>query len=134
MRRLTWVAAMALSCGLVFAQDEPQADYKKMYADALVQLKQAQERKNELALEKADVEKKLDSVQTKLDEANRVAAGYAGKTFFLRAHYAAWQEFVSHSPKIQQQWDIFLAGASESTTSPTTQQLIDTDWPLSAMK
>ena len=134
MRRLMWVAAMALSCGLVFGQDEPQADYKKMYADALVQLRQAQERKNELALQKADVEKKLDAVQAKLDDANRLAATYAGKTFFLRAHYAAWQEFISHSPKIEQQWDIFLAGASESTTSPTTQQLIDTNWPLSAMK
>jgi len=140
MRRLHWATATVLLCGgLVFGQGEPQPDYKKMYDDALVQLRQAQERKNDLAIQLTDAKKQLASDQTKLDEASRAAADFARKTFFLRAHYAAWQEFIGHYPNIQHQWEIFLAGGSDATQpavgpATATQELIDTDWPLSAMK
>jgi hypothetical protein len=135
MRRLLWV--LVLSCGSVaYGQTELKPDeIKKMYDDALVRMKDAQERKNALAAQLADVQKQLDTTQAKLDEANRAAADYARKTFFLRAHYAAWQEFIRHYPAIERQWEIFLAGGTRSTTAPsTTQELIDMEWPLSAMK
>jgi hypothetical protein len=138
--RLRWAVATVLLCGgLVFGQGEPQPDYKKMYDDAVVQMRQAQERKNDLADQLTDAKKQLAIDQAKLDEASRTAGDFARRTFFLRAHYAAWQEFIGHYPKVQHQWEIFLAGESETilpTTAPaaTTQELIDTEWPLSAMK
>src|SRR5271169_6264329 len=106
MRRLLCV--VVLSCGaLAFGQDEPKPDeLKKMYDEAKVQLRQAQERKNELASQLADVQKKLDVAQSKLDDTSRASADFSRKTFFLRAQYAAWREFISHNPKIEHQWDV----------------------------
>ena len=132
MRRLLWPLTLVFLCGgLVLAQDEPPAQLKQKYDDALEKLKQAQERKNELSTQLADVQKRLDTTQAKLDEATRAAADYARNTFFLRAHYAQWHDFVSRYPKIEHQWEIFLADGA-ITSPPATQELIDTNWPFPA--
>ena len=131
MRRLLWPLALILVCGgLVLAQDESPAQLKQDYEDAREKLKQAQERKNELSTQLADVQKRLDATQAKLDDASRAAADYARNTFFLRAHYAAWHDFVSHYPKIEHQWEIYLADGAVSSSPAATQELFDTNWPL----
>jgi septal ring factor EnvC (AmiA/AmiB activator) len=127
-----------LPVSLAFAQDEPKPEQlKKMYDDALVQLRQAQDRKNELAAENdklnakiADLQKQLDGAKAHVEEVNRQAASYADKTFFLRSHYAAWRRFIQRYPKLEAEWRVFLEGGS--TESTPSQDLIDTDWPLSA--
>jgi septal ring factor EnvC (AmiA/AmiB activator) len=120
------------------AQDEPKPDQlKKMYDDALAQLKQAQDRKNELAAENdklnakvADMQKQLDAEKARVDEVNRQAASYSDKTFFLRSHYAAWRRFIQRYPKLEAEWRVYLdGGPTEATPS---QDVIDSDWPLSA--
>jgi septal ring factor EnvC (AmiA/AmiB activator) len=124
--------------GVAWAEDEPKPDQlKRMYDDALAQLKQAQDRKNELAAENdklnakmADLQKQLDAAKARVDEVNRESAEYAERTFFLRSHYAAWREFIRRYPKLEAEWRVFLEGG---TLGPERlKSVIDPDWPLSA--
>jgi outer membrane murein-binding lipoprotein Lpp len=123
--------------GVASGQDSPQPDQlKKMYDEVLGQLRQAQDRKNELAAENdklnarvADLQKQLDTAKLKIDEANRAAAEFAERTFFLRSYYATWQEFIHHYPKLEARWQVYLEGG---VASPWP--LMDKDWPLSEVK
>jgi cell division protein FtsB len=138
---MRWFCAIVvlLVGSIALGQDAPQPDQlKKMYDNVLGQLRQAQDRKNELAAENEklntklnDLQKQFDSLKTKNDEANREAAGFAERTFFLRSQYAAWQEFIHHFPKLETRWKLFLVGAP--ITGGESTALIDADWPLSAM-
>jgi hypothetical protein len=132
MRRMLWAGVvLLLSAQMVFGQDEPKPDQlKKMYDDALVQLKQAQDRKNELAAENEKLQKQLDAAKAREDELNRDAATFSQRTFFLRSQQAAWQQFIRHYPKIQAAWDLYLRG--DVLTPQEQKEYIDPDWPLSA--
>jgi hypothetical protein len=139
--RWSWAWVMLLLFGsIAFGQDSPQPDQlKKMYDDVLGQLRQAQDRKNELAAENdklnakvTDLQKQLDAAKATIEEGNREAAGFAEKTFFLRSYYATWQEFIHHYPKLEARWKIFLAGGT--LTPAPLPEYIDRDWPLSATK
>ena len=141
MRRMLWAGLVLLSTGgLVFGQDEPKPDQlRKMYDGTLVQLKQAQDRKNELAAENeklnaklVDLQKQLDAMKARDDELNRQAAGYAEKTFVMRSQYAAWQEFIHRYPKLEQAWKMYLSG--DTLPPGELSAYIDKDWPLSAAK
>lgn len=142
MRRWLQIGVVVLTtlatAGPILAQDAPKPDQlKKMYDDALVQMKQAQDRKNELAAENDKLNAKLAALQKQLEaakvmqaEADRQAAEFAEKTFFLRSHYAAWQEFISQYPKLEQAWKMYLGG--DALSSPQVREYIDQNWPLSA--
>ena len=136
--RWFWAIVMVLFVGgTASGQDAPQPDQlKKMYDQVLGQLRQAQDRKNELAAENdrlnakvADLQKQLDTAKAKIDQSNRDAADFAERTFFLRSYYANWQEFIHHYPKLEARWQIFLQG---DVVSPWP--LTDKDWPLSEVK
>src|SRR3954453_16974860 len=71
---------------------------QKAYNDTLVQLREAQNRKNQLAAENeklaaevASLKKQLDTTHGELERLKRADTEVADKTFFLRSHYAAWQ-------------------------------------------
>src|SRR4051812_11662268 len=75
---------------------------KKAYDDALVQLKAAQERKNQLAADNeklagqlSDLQRQMDRMKGEMDQIKRTEAEQADRTFFFRSHYAAWQNFIS---------------------------------------
>jgi predicted nuclease with TOPRIM domain len=100
----------------VRAQDAEQ--WKKMYEGALEQLKAAQERKNQLAAENErlgqqleGLKKELAAAQGRLEELKRIDADHAEKTFFLRAHYMAWQQFIGRDLEQQAKWRSFLEGS-----------------------
>ena len=104
MRALAWaVMVVALTAGttLALAQDTSNPEQlKKMYGDALAQLKAAQDRKNELATQNeqltakvADLQKQLDQARGEMLELKRQDADNAEKSFSSAAH-AAWQTFV----------------------------------------
>jgi septal ring factor EnvC (AmiA/AmiB activator) len=98
------------------AQDEPKPDQlKKMYDDAIAQLKNAQDRRNDLAAENEklaarvkELEGKLSATQGQFDAIKKDAAVYAEKTFYLRSHYAAWQGFLQIYPEILSRWKLYL--------------------------
>ena len=135
--RWFWVLVVLLSVGGVASgQDSPQPDQlKKMYDGVLGELRQAQDRKNELAAENdklnakvAELQKQLDAAKLKIDEGTREAAGFAERTFYLRSYYANWQEFVHRYPKLEARWQVYLEG---NVLAPNKlPDLLDTEWPF----
>ena len=138
MRALAWaVTAVALTAGFAFAQDANNPEQvKKLYQDALAQLKAAQDRKNELATQNeqlaakvAELQKQLDAARGEMLELKRQDAESAEKTFYLRSHHAAWQTFVERYPELKARWKLFmekdvLAAGNELP------ELVDPPWKL----
>lgn len=122
--------------GVCWAQEEPtHEELKKMYDGALAQLKSAQISKNELAGENdklraklAELEKQLTDTQAQMQELKRQASAWGDKTFFLRAHYAAWQSFIDQFPSAKARWKVFFDSSFLPASRPDP---FDRDWPLS---
>lgn len=137
MRLLAGVLAGILTLsGFAYAADTPSPDQlKKMYDDALVQLKSAQDRKNELAKENEDLKAKAEELgkdlaasQAQLQDLKRDAADNAEKDFYLRAYHTAWENFLRRNPELLVKWKMFMQ--SDITAAPhPTPQLLDPRWP-----
>jgi septal ring factor EnvC (AmiA/AmiB activator) len=137
MRLLAGVmAVMLVFSAVVQAADTPTPDQlKKMYDEALVQLKNAQDRKNELAKENEDLKAKaeetgkdLAAAQAQLQDLKRDLADNDEKDFYLRAYHAAWENFIARSPELMARWKAFI-GSDVASTAPSTPPLIDPGWP-----
>jgi hypothetical protein len=89
-------------------QDNPDV-LKKELADALGQLKAAQDRKNELATENEKLKAQLAAMQKDLDEVRRAQATWAEQSYFLRAQHAAWDDFLERYPRLKAEWEVFLS-------------------------
>jgi len=98
------------------ADDKPNPDQlQKAYNDALVQLKDAQNAKNELASandklgkQVEDMKKQLAGAQARVSELERQVSDNDGKTFYLRSFYAAWQAFIKLHPELVVRWRLYL--------------------------
>ena len=144
MRTLAWaVTAVALTAGLAgaklaLAQDASNPEQmKKLYEDALTQLKAAQDRKNELAMQNeqltaksAELQKQLDAARSEMLELKRRDAENAEKTFDLRSHQAAWKAFVERYPELKARWNQFLEKDILAAGNEMP-KLLDGDWPMS---
>ncbi len=119
MRGCCGLLAMLLVLGAVpaaWAEEPTQPEQlKKMYDDALVQLKQAQDRRNELAVENeklvarvGELDKSLASMRAQLEEMRSQASVWAERTYFLRSHYVAWRQFIQARPEWMARWELFL--------------------------
>lgn len=121
------------------ADDKQDPDQlKKAYDDALVQLKAAQERKNQLAADNeklagqlSDLQRQVDRMKGEMDQIKRAEADQANQTFFLRSHYAAWQNFIRRYPDLQGRWKAYFDNPLLSTPRPLPGTL-DLDWPPAA--
>ena len=51
----------------------------------------------------------MAELESRLSARTSEAAGYAEKSWFLRAHYAAWQRFIEKYPTWKVRWEAFLA-------------------------
>ena len=143
MRTLAWaVTAVALTVatvgtGFALAQDADNPEQlKKLYADALAQLKTAQDRKNELAAQNeqltarvTDLQKQLDAARGEMLELKRRDAENAEKSFYLRSHHAVWQLFVERYPELKARWRHFLE-KDVLAAGNELPELIDPMWPM----
>jgi|1185.fasta_scaffold1495684_1 predicted nuclease with TOPRIM domain len=138
MRSRTWAfLALLLSATVAFAQDAPKPEQlKKMYDDALAQLKAAQDRKTELAQENeqlkaqlAEVSKERDRLRNEMVDLKRQDADLAERTFFLRSQYAAWQTFLAGHPEFKARWELFLDNALVNPHA-SLPEIIDPQWPM----
>lgn len=110
------IAAVLMGCSLSWGQDAPTAEQlQQLYDDALVQLKAAQDRKNELSIENerlaaqlAELQSELDIVRTKNRQLERGAAEFSTRNWFLRSHYESWLNFVGKYPRLKAEWEQFL--------------------------
>jgi predicted nuclease with TOPRIM domain len=138
MRALAWaVIAIALTAGFCYAQDAANPEQlKKLYDDALAQLKAAQDRKNELATQNeqltakvTELQKQLDAARGEMLELKRQDAENAEKSFYLRSHHAAWQTFVERYPELKIRWKQFLERDLLAAGNELP-GLMDPEWPL----
>jgi predicted nuclease with TOPRIM domain len=113
------LGALAVA-GPALAQDVPNPDeLKKQYDEAVEQLKAAQDRKSELAAENEKLQARIADLERRLSERDREVAGFAERTWYYRAQYAAWQRFIERYPQMKQRWMSFLeAGALEGPSRP----------------
>lgn len=144
----TWFAAAVLavtagalgvgtSASVALAQEAPKYEVlKSMYDSAVGSLKAAQEAKNQLAQKNeeltkqvAELQKQLEAANKDRDELQRQANTYAERTFNLRSHYAAWQEFLKKYPSLAARWKVFLDGELLRGGDPMP-ALIDPGWPF----
>jgi hypothetical protein len=92
------------------AQDQNNPEVlRKELADALAQLKAAQDRKNELATENDKLKAQIAAMQKDVDEVRRAQATWAEQSYFLRAQQAAWNDFLERYPRLRAEWEMFLA-------------------------
>ena len=113
MRRLILaVSALFLLTSGARADD---AQLQKAYNDTLIQLKAAQDAKNELAssndkLNKQieDLKKQLSASQERIRRLEREVSDNDGKTFQLRSFFAAWQTYLKLHPEIAIRWRLYL--------------------------
>ncbi|HZL35739.1 MAG TPA: hypothetical protein VFC78_10555 [Tepidisphaeraceae bacterium] len=140
MRAFKWaggVVLLALLLGAPGARAEENVkpeQIKKMYDDALVQLKAAQDRKAELAKQNealaakvAELSKQLAASQSQMQGMQRQIDDQAEKTFYLRSYYAAWQRFLHAHPDVTANWKFYL-GHSALSIPRETPDLIDPAW------
>jgi ABC-type transporter MlaC component len=130
------LAAILATSGLASAADPtPPDQLKKMYDDALVQLKADQDRINGLAKEneglKAKTEelgKDLAASQSQLQDLKRDAADNAAKDFYLRAYHAAFENFLRRYPEMLEKWKFFMQSDVTAAAQPVP-KLLDPNWP-----
>ncbi len=138
MRARTWAAAaLLLSATLAFGQDALKPEQlKKMYDDALAQLKAAQDRKTELAQQNekltaqmAEQTKELDRLRAEMVDLKRRDAESAERTFFIRSQNAAWQRFLESQPETKAKWEVYLDNALVNPHAGIP-EIVDPEWPM----
>jgi len=129
MRRLILaITALFLLTSGARADD---AQLQKAYNDTLIQLKAAQDAKNELAssndkLNKQieDLKKQLSASQERIRLLEREVSDNDGKTFQLRSFFAAWQTYLKLHPEIALRWRLYL-GEDALAVPQESRPLID---------
>lgn len=125
--RFVILCLLGLWIGTASAEDKPNPDQlKRAYDDALVQLKTAQNSKNELARENEklakqvdDLKKQLAGARSQIEHLTRQISDNDRKTFQLRACQSAWQNFLRAYPELLARWNAFLA--DDALTQPEEQ-------------
>lgn len=133
------MAIVALACAGFSAQDgQSVGELKRMYDDAVAQLRSAQDRKNALASENEKLQKELAELRARVAplearnaQLERDAADYAENTYRLRATSAAWKEYLRLHPDVRAGWNAHLDGGGGVVSGAGDDKLnIQKDWPL----
>ncbi len=134
MWRMTAIMLLICPASVLLAQDGPRPDQlKRMYDDALVQLRSAQDRKNDLANENDVLKEAEDHGNEQNDRpAQRSDAMEAAeRTYTMRVKLAAWEEFIQRDARVAAHWSMFLDRAQYRDECGRW-GIVDRDWPLSA--
>jgi predicted nuclease with TOPRIM domain len=111
------------------AQNQPSYEQlQNQYNDALKQLKVAQDRKNELADENAKLQKRLDDQNKQLQDKQDELDSLRNRTYFLRAHYNTWEDFIDFHPKIKAMWSAYFTFSKPPEV--VSEMLGDGSWPF----
>jgi outer membrane murein-binding lipoprotein Lpp len=103
---------MGLTVLVPVARAQEGGDLRKMYQDALAQLKESQDRKNQLASENTKLTAHVADLEKQLAAAKRQTAEYEQKTFSARAQFAAWAIFVQSYPDIWERWRQYIGNVA----------------------
>jgi len=118
---MKWVLTIAMllaMTGASVAQETNNLDeLKKNLADALNQLKAAQDRKNELATENEGLKHKVAELEKLANDQKSKVTELEDKTWFWRSHYFGWMKFIERYPVLLAKWKVFME--SEPLTLPS---------------
>ena len=137
MRTCVWLIACLCLARTALAEDKPNPEQlKKAYDDALVQLKAAQNSKNELAKDNEKLSKQLEELKKQLAAADvqlqdmkRQISDNDEKSYNLRSYCATWRAFLRAYPELMARWKSFLA--DDPLAAPAeSRPLIDPKWLL----
>lgn len=118
------VLALFVSAAVCVAQTPPTAEQQ----DLLNQLKAAQDRKNEQATENGKLKKQVADLQKMAaDQADRIST-LENRAYYLREHYAAWEQFLDQNPALRAMWLSFFSNAGIADRA--TDLLGDGRWPF----
>lgn len=118
-----WLPALAVA-----ADGLSSEQLKRMYDDTVVQLRTAQDRRNELARENEKLQARIAQLEKELEQTRENATAVADKTFQARAERAAFAEFLRSNPAVRLQWQAYLQQNLLGT--PEVKDPLDRDWPL----
>lgn len=115
---------LALAVSVAVAQEGPSpADLRRMYDDAVAQLRAAQDRRAELANENeklkarlAEQDKRLKLLEARTAELEAQHDTFAERTYQLRASQSAWAAFLRTRPETRGQWEAYLKGGGDVPT------------------
>ncbi len=134
MRRMLAGLLLLAICTPVLSDDEVNADQlKRMYDDAVTQLRAAQDRRNELAKQNEKLSSQIRDLQKQAQDAKAETQTMAEQTFKMRLEYRAFQDFVKRYPGVDVRWRMFMRSDLLSRTDCILDQL-NSDWPFSEPK
>jgi predicted nuclease with TOPRIM domain len=111
------------------AQNQPSYEQlQNQYNDALKQLKVAQDRKNELADENAKLKKRLEDGSKQLQDKQDELDTLRNRSYFLRAHYSAWESFLDINPHVKAMWMAYFTFSRPPQA--VSDMLGDGSWPF----
>ena len=111
------------------AQNSPNAEQlQAMLLDAQNQLKDAQNRKNELATQNQDLQKKLADTDAERQQLKDRVVTLENSGYYFRLHYTAWQEFIDQNPSLRVVW--FSYFTSGELMERVTTIIGDGTWPF----
>jgi predicted nuclease with TOPRIM domain len=121
---------LMLCAATALAQNQPtQEQLQKAYDEALVQLKAAQDRKNELASENQKLQQRLTEVEAQTQTLQEQIFTLQNRSYFLREHHAAWRAFLDANPSVNAMWLTYFNGIPAAFT--LSDILGDGRWPFS---
>ncbi len=127
------LVGLVLSPIAVLAQDDLTSDQlRRMYEDALSQLKSAQDRRSELARENENLRAQITELEQKVRELQEQLDTIADVTLRVRSERAAWDAFLEAEPAIRRIWLGFL----HENTLPRLdyRTVLDSNWPFYAIR
>lgn len=120
---------MLCAGSVALGQDELSSEQlRRMYDDAVAQLRTAQDRRNELAKENQKLRDRIAELEKQVKKAESDRNLIADKTFQARAEREAFLSFLAINPSIRLQWQIFMEKSLLAV--PGSADPLGTDWPL----
>lgn len=125
--RPLWSLCLLLALAAVAPAQTPTAEEMQ---DLRNQLKAAQDRKNELATENGKLKQQIATLEKKAGEQAEKLTTSESRSYYLRQHYAAWQQFLEDYPALRQQWITYFFVADTGSDQRIAHLLGDRQWPF----
>ena len=134
MRRMLAGLLLLAICSPVFGDGEVNVDQlKRMYDDAVAQLRAAQDRRNELAKENEKLSGQIRDLQKHAQDAKSEAQTLADRTYNMRLEYGAFHDFLKRYPGLDVRWRNFMCSDLLRDSECILDQL-NSDWPFTELK
>ena len=134
MRRMLAGLLLLAICSPIFGDVEVNPDQlKRMYDDAVAQLRAAQDGRNKLAKENENMTAQIRDLQKQVQDAKSEAQTMEERAYKIRLEYGAFQAFLKRYPHLNARWRMFTRTDLPSGSECILDQL-SSDWPFTELK